>query len=92
MFLDTVSFLELINTAARIDKLLLAGKEGMALVADIHFKRFDVLGSTCLESCAASAYYRNFVIVRMYIGLHIFTSLLILNKCLFIIIKKYDKM
>ena len=33
---DIVSFLKLVYTAACINKLLLTGKEGVALIADIH--------------------------------------------------------
>ena len=36
-FLDIVSFLELVYTAACIHKLLLTGEERVALVADINF-------------------------------------------------------
>ena len=34
--LDIVSFLEFVHTAACINQLLLTGKEGMALIADIY--------------------------------------------------------
>ena len=75
--LDVVSSFELINTAARIYKFLLACKERMTFVAYIHFKSINLFGSTRFESCAASANHGYFVIVGMYFGLHIFTSLLI---------------
>ena len=42
-FLDIVSFLELVYTAACIHKLLLTGEERVALVADINFHRFNFL-------------------------------------------------
>jgi hypothetical protein len=35
--LDIISFLKFIYTTTGIDKFLLAGKEGVALIADIHF-------------------------------------------------------
>lgn len=69
--LNIVSFLKLIHTTAGIDKFLLAGKERMTLVTDIHFQRFNVLRGTRLEGSAASAYNRNFVIFGMYFGLHL---------------------
>ena len=73
--LNVVSFLEFINTAARIYKLLFACKEGMTLVANIHFQRFHVFSGTRFKGSAACANDRHFVIIGMYFGLHIFTSL-----------------
>ena len=72
--LHIVSFLELVYTAACVNELLLTGKERVALIADIHPERVYVLGGTRGKCLAAGAYNRNFVIFRMYIGLHFFTS------------------
>ena len=72
--LHIVSFLEFVYTAACVNELLLACKERVALIADIHPERVYVLGGTRGKCLAAGAYYRNFVIFRMYIGLHFFTS------------------
>ena len=72
---DIISFLEFVYAAACINKLLFTGEERMALIADIHFKRVDVFSRTRLKCSSASAYNRNFVIIGMYFGLHIITSL-----------------
>ena len=72
--LHIVSFLEFVYTAACVNELLLACKERVALIADIHPERVYVLGGTRGKCLAAGAYNRNFVIFRMYIGLHFFTS------------------
>jgi hypothetical protein len=71
-FLDIVSFLKLIYTAAGIDKFLLAGEEGVALIADIHFQRVHFLGGAGRKSCATCAYHRYLVIIGMDFGLHVF--------------------
>ena len=85
--LHIVSFLELVYTAACINELLPACKEGVALIADIHLERFNVFGGTRLKGFAASAYNRYFVIFRMYIGLHFIHLALDFNaKLLYIII------
>lgn len=68
--LHIVSFLELVYTAACVNELLLTGKERVALIADIHPERVDVLGGTRFKGFAAGAYNRNFVILGMYIGPH----------------------
>ncbi len=78
---DIISFLELINTTARIDKFLLAGKEGMTLIANVHLERFYFFGSTRFEGRAACAHYRYLVIFGMYIGLHSIHLAVFLNKC-----------
>ena len=79
--LNIVSFLELVYTAACINKLLLTGKEWMTLVADINLQCLHLFRGARSERSAARANNRYFVIIGMYIGLHIFTSLLILDKC-----------
>jgi len=68
--LNIVSFLELIYTAACIDKLLFTGEERMALIADIDLQRFYVFSSACRESSTASAHNRYLVVFGMYFGLH----------------------
>ena len=67
---DSVSFLELIHTPAGINQLLPAREEGVALAADIHFQRIDVLGRTRLERFAACADDRYLVILGMNVLLH----------------------
>ena len=68
--LDVVSFFELINTAARIYKLLLACKEGMALVANIHLERIHLFGRSRFKGSSARAHYGYFVIIGMYRVFH----------------------
>lgn len=61
--LDTVFLLELVHTTAGIDKLLFAGEERMAVGANLNA---EVLSNrAALESVAACASYRCFVIVGM---------------------------
>lgn len=85
--LHIVSFLELVYTAACVNELLLASKERVALIADIHPERFHVFGGTRFERFAAGAYNRNFMILRMYIGLHFIHLALDFNaKLLYIIL------
>ena len=71
--LHIVSFLELVYTAACINELLLACKERVAFIADVHLERIHILGGTRLEGFAAGAYNRYFMIFRMYIGLHFYS-------------------
>ena len=73
--LNSVSFLEFIDTSAGIHELLSSRKEGMALAADIHFQNLDVLRRARFESFPASAHHGNLVIVGMNFGFHILTSL-----------------
>ena len=65
------SLLELINTSACINKLLLAGEEGVALGADFNFdlRALSGLGGYSLAACATD--YALFVI-RMNSGFHNF--------------------
>ena len=66
--LDAVLLVELINTAARIDELLLAGVEGVALGADLNG---DVLtGGAGLDDLTAGAADGGRLIVGMNSGLH----------------------
>jgi len=70
--LKTVLLVELINTAAGIDELLLAGVEGMALGADLNG---DVLaGGAGLDQSAAGASDDCGLIVGMNSGFHIVFS------------------
>ncbi len=86
--LHIVSFFEFVYTAACVDKFLLAGKERVAFVADIHFERFNVLGGTRFKCCTAGAYNRYFMISGMYIGLHFIHLALVFNaKLLYIILR-----
>lgn len=76
--LHTVSFLELIYTAACVNKLLLTCKVGMTLIADFHLDGICVLCCSCLKGSATSTYNSRFVIIRMYTLFHIaFTSLVL---------------
>ena len=68
--LHIVSFLELVYTAACVNELLLACKEGVALIADIHLESVNILGGTRFKCFAAGAYNRYLMIFGMYIGLH----------------------
>ena len=74
--LNSVSFLELVDSAACIYEFLSAGEEGMALAADIHFERISFLSRTGFEGRTARAGDSDLVIIGMYIGFHRFTSLL----------------
>ena len=66
--LDAVLLIELINTAAGINELLLAGVEGMALGADLDGDAGT--GGAGLDGCAASALDNGGLIVRMDSCLH----------------------
>lgn len=68
--LNIITLFEFVNTAACINQLLLTGKEGMALVAYIHFENVGLFGCSRSKRCAASAYNRDLVIIGMYSGLH----------------------
>ena len=65
------SLLELVNTAANVNELLLAGEEGVALGADFNFdlRALSGLGGYSLAACATD--YALFVI-RMNSGFHNF--------------------
>ena len=66
--LDAVLLVELINTAAGVDQLLLAGVEGVALGADLNG---DVgLGGAGLDDGAASALDGGLLVFRMDSFLH----------------------
>ena len=66
--LDAVLLVELVNAAAGVDQLLLAGVEGVALGADFHG---DVLlGGAGLDDSAASALDGGLLVIGMDSFLH----------------------
>jgi hypothetical protein len=68
------SLLELVNTSAGVNKLLLAGKEGMALGADIN-SQLAALGGFGFNNFAASASNNALLILGMNSVFHVrFTS------------------
>ena len=67
--LDAVLLVELINTAAGIDQLLLAGVEGVALGAD--FNGDVLLGGTGLNDGPAGAADGGLLVIGMDARLHI---------------------
>ena len=72
------SLLELVNTSAGINKLLLTGEEGMALRANFnsHLSAYCGLCCYCFATSALDDY---FLVIRMDSCLHyIYTSLYIL--------------
>lgn len=70
MSLDTVFFLELVNAAAGIDKLLLACKERVARGANLNTE--VILNGARLEAVPARASNRYLVILRMNSFFHNF--------------------
>ena len=76
--LDTVLAVELINAAAGVNELLLAGVEGMALGADLNADAGA--GGAGLDSGAAGALDNGGLIVRMDSCLH--CSFLLIIGCL----------
>ena len=68
--LFVVAFVELINTSARVNVLLLARIERMALAANVHFHHVALFGGTGNELGAASAFHGYFVVIGMYILFH----------------------
>ena len=69
------SLLELVNSTASINKLLLTGKEGMALGANIN-SQLTALGRTSYNALTTCALHYDFFVIRMDSGLHfIYTSL-----------------
>lgn len=73
-FLQAVTLLELIDSAAGIYELLLAGVVRMTLAANFDFDRISLFGRTAYETCAASANNRNIMVIRLDILVHIITS------------------
>ena len=70
--LNSVSFFELVDSAACIYEFLSACEEGMALAANINSDGVPFLCGTGLERSAASTHDRCLMIVGMYIGFHYF--------------------
>ena len=79
--LNTVAFLELIDASARINEFLLAGKERMALGADIDFDNVYVLGGSGFKRRTASTLQLDYLVVRMNVLLHIITSVVCYIVC-----------
>ena len=77
--LNSVSFFELIDSAACIYEFLPTGEEGMAFAANVHFEGVSFFCRTGLEGSPASARHRYLMIIGMYIGFHTFTSLCVLS-------------
>ena len=73
-FLQAVTLLELIDSAAGIYELLLAGVVRMTLATNFDFDRISLFGRTAYETCAASANNRNVMVIRLDILVHIITS------------------
>ena len=71
MLLHTVSFLETIDTTARIYELLLAREERMALGANINSHLF-FYGAGC-EGVAAGTGHNALAVCRMYFFFHVFS-------------------
>ena len=70
LFVNAVLLVELINTAAGIDQLLLAGVEGVALGADFNLEL--ALYGTALEGFTACATDDAFAVGRMDVLFHNF--------------------
>jgi hypothetical protein len=64
------SLLELVNSTASINKLLLTGKEGMALGANIN-SQLTALGRTSYNALTTCALHYDFFVIRMDSGLHL---------------------
>ena len=73
--LDAVLLVELINTAAGVDQLLLAGVEGVALGAD--FNGDVLLGGAGLDDVAAGASDGGLLVIGMDSFLHCVKLLII---------------
>ena len=69
--LDAVLLVELINTTAGINELLLAGVEGVALGAD--FNGDALTGGTGLDGCTACALDNGGLVIRMDACFHCFS-------------------
>ena len=68
LFIHTETLLETVDTTACINKLLLAGKERMAL--GTNFNTDVLLGRACLDNITASAGNRSLLILGMDFLLH----------------------
>jgi hypothetical protein len=61
---------EALDAACRIDQLLFAGEEGMAVRADFDAQHIALNGRACWKSIAASAMHSYLVIVGVNTGFH----------------------
>ena len=61
---------EALDAACRIDQLLFAGEEGMAVRADFDAQHIALNGRACWKSIAASTMYGYLVIVGVNTGFH----------------------
>ena len=77
--LNSVSFFELIDSAACIYEFLPTGEKGMAFAANIHFEGIAFFRGARFKRSAARAGHGDLVIIGMYIGFHSFTSLCVLS-------------
>lgn len=70
VFLSAETLVELVNTSARFNLLLLSGIERMTLRAYVKFQNVALLRRTSYERSATRAYCSHFMIIGMYIFLH----------------------
>lgn len=70
LFVEAVLLVELVNTSACVNQLLLARKIGVTLVANFHLDDVGVFGCTRLERSATSTYNSRLMIIRMYTLFH----------------------
>ena len=63
--LFVVAFVELINTSARVNVLLLARVERVALTANVHLNHVAFFSGTRYEFRSASAFHSYLVVVGM---------------------------
>jgi len=70
LLIDTVSLVKLIYSTAGVNKFLLAREKRMTFAANFNFDGIRIFRRTRFKGFAASAHYRNFVIIRMYVFLH----------------------
>ena len=73
--LNSVSFFELIDSAACINQLLPAREKRVAFAANIHLHDVALLRGARLERGAAGTRHGDLVIIGMYIRSHAYTSL-----------------
>ena len=76
--LNSVSFFELIDSAACVNEFLSACEKGVAFAANIHLEGIAFFRGARFERSAASTGNGDLVIIGMYIGLHAFTSLCVI--------------
>ena len=69
-FLSAETTIELVDTSAGFNLLLLAGVERVALGANVEFQNVAFLGRAGYEGSSASAHGGDFMIIGMYIFFH----------------------